>query len=56
MLTRYLETDKTRPSGGSSRDSHGQPQGLALCVSDDPDEECILDLQTERSHANSSLV
>ena len=51
MLTRYLELNPA-----TKRDSHGRPQGLTLCVSDEPDEDCILDLQTERAHTNSSLV
>ena len=54
MLTRYLETDKTRPSWGS-RDADGRPQVLTLCVSDEPDEECLLD-QAEPARTNSSLV
>jgi glucose-6-phosphate isomerase len=56
MLTRYLETDNTRPSWGS-RNAVGRPhaQGLAICVSDEPDEECILD-QAEPARTNSSLV
>tara|TARA_B100000795_G_scaffold243427_1_gene207339 strand:- start:186 stop:716 length:531 start_codon:yes stop_codon:yes gene_type:complete len=57
MLTRYLETDKTRPSWGSWN-ADGRPQGLTLCVSDEPDEECILDQADEAQPArtNSSLV
>ena len=51
MLTRYLELNPA-----TKRDSHGRPEGLTLCVSDEPDEDCILDLQTERAHTNSSLV
>ena len=55
MLTRYLET--ARPG-----DADGPPAALTLCVSDEPDQECILDLADEArgvaqpASTNSSLV